>query len=305
MDKKLKILVATDFSKNSDDAIRTAWEWAQKLETGLAVVNVADISSGFGMSPFDHPSLTNFEDVLRKEFGDTLDKQIKKICPNDFEKIERQILFGPVVETLLDKIETENIELAVLGTKGHSKFEHLYMGSITEKMAQLSPVPVLAVKDDKVHTPDTLLVALDLNYDARELFWAKKIAKTFNSKIHLAHVVSPEISDNDFIQQEIERSKVQCIEDILDLGEKLAKEELELASKELQKEQIDSSWSVAKTDSSSPAKSLLKLIEENPTDLLVIGTHGRSGITKWLMGSVAESLIRKAPTSMLIMKNLF
>ena len=53
-----------------------------------------------------------------------------------------------------------------------------------------------------------------------------------------------------------------------------------------------------------PSTAILELLEKNPTSLLIMGTHGRTGVNKWLMGSVAENLIRKANSSLLIMKEL-
>ena len=51
-----------------------------------------------------------------------------------------------------------------------------------------------------------------------------------------------------------------------------------------------------------PAASIVKVAEDTPCDLIVLGTHGRTGLRRLLMGSVAEHVLRKAPCSVLVVK---
>lgn len=52
----------------------------------------------------------------------------------------------------------------------------------------------------------------------------------------------------------------------------------------------------------SPAQAILELAGEEHFDLIVMGTHGRTGVGRWVMGSVAEKVVRGAPTAVLTVK---
>ena len=52
----------------------------------------------------------------------------------------------------------------------------------------------------------------------------------------------------------------------------------------------------------NPAKKIVHLAKEEKADLIVMGTHGRTGVTRALMGSIAEAVVRRAPCPVLIMK---
>ena len=54
-----------------------------------------------------------------------------------------------------------------------------------------------------------------------------------------------------------------------------------------------------------PAVQIVDLAKENQVDLIVVGTHGRGGLERMLMGSVAEQILRKAPCPVLVVKNPF
>lgn len=54
----------------------------------------------------------------------------------------------------------------------------------------------------------------------------------------------------------------------------------------------------------SPAASIIKIAEEIACDLVVLGTHGRSGVSRILMGSVAEQVLRGSPCPVLVVKGL-
>jgi nucleotide-binding universal stress UspA family protein len=52
----------------------------------------------------------------------------------------------------------------------------------------------------------------------------------------------------------------------------------------------------------TPATDILRLAEEHNVDMIVMGTHGRTGLGRMLMGSVAESIVRRAPCPVLTVK---
>jgi nucleotide-binding universal stress UspA family protein len=55
-------------------------------------------------------------------------------------------------------------------------------------------------------------------------------------------------------------------------------------------------------EAGDPATEILRVAREVPCDLIVLGTHGRTGLTRLVLGSVAEEVLRKAPCSVLTVK---
>jgi nucleotide-binding universal stress UspA family protein len=84
--------------------------------------------------------------------------------------------------------------------------------------------------------------------------------------------------------------------------------ELELNAKAMLERAIDANWAVGKTivravRQGPPYLEITRYAQETNIDLIVIGTHGRSGLAHMLLGSVAEKVVRKAPCPVLTVRH--
>jgi len=131
------------------------------------------------------------------------------------------------------------------------------------------------------------------DYSKSALKYAINFAKKFNAELYLIYVVEPIIYPPDF-------SMGQIAIPTLDLGmDKRAFEELnKLAEKEIPKELIANT--IVKTG--KPFIEIIESAEEENIDLIIIATHGHTGMEHILFGSTAEKVVRKAPCPVLTLR---
>lgn len=133
-----------------------------------------------------------------------------------------------------------------------------------------------------------ILVAVDFEETSdAALAYARSLAKKYGAQLHLMHVMEnlflrPMANDPRDIEAGISRR----------LADRLTEE---------QRHDVDAVQVLRKSD--APADELVKYAAEQPIDLIVIGTHGRSGVAHLLMGSVAEKVVRSSPCPVLIVRH--
>jgi len=134
-----------------------------------------------------------------------------------------------------------------------------------------------------------ILVPLDGSELAeRALPPALSLAQAMSAKVVLLRVVPPlirDISAERYRQLALEISENQAREYLRSIHSMLASTAMELSTK---------------TKVGPVAESILACVQENNVDLIVMSTHGRSGISRWMHGSVAEKVLRHAPCATLI-----
>ncbi|HEU4733207.1 MAG TPA: universal stress protein [Kofleriaceae bacterium] len=193
-----------------------------------------------------------------------------------------------IVQVLRDDDE---LGLVVMGTHGRTGFERILLGSVTEKVLRHAPCPVLAVPArGKISEFRHVLCPVDFSDSSRQaVALAAELAAPGGDGITLFHVIempstysgSPPMEG---FRADFDRKSTRLLEDWA----------RELAAK----------VSVPVTVRSrigSPGARTLAFLDEDPTfDLVVMGSHGRTGLTRVLLGSVAEKVVRHAACPVLI-----
>jgi nucleotide-binding universal stress UspA family protein len=174
---------------------------------------------------------------------------------------------------IIDVAEEESAELIVMSTRGHDGFAHLMLGSVTERVLHHAPCPVLAVRDDK--PLNKILVTLD----GSELSEA-----ALEPAINTARRLEAEVT----LLQVVEKLKDEDAGYLAGVAARYADDAVQPATVTLY---------------GSPVTQILNHIQENEIDLVVMSTHGRSGIRRWLYGSVSEKLLRHAPCAVMIVRS--
>ncbi|MBT2970295.1 MAG: hypothetical protein B6D72_14005 [gamma proteobacterium symbiont of Ctena orbiculata] len=147
---KQPILVPVDFSVASEAALLKAFELAECLKVRVVVLHVVH-------DPVDMPGYyTNM--VKKKRFARMqdaarvmLDAFIKKFrkkysTRKRLKRAERMLVIGLPVTRILQVAEKIDASMVIMGSRGMTGFKHLMLGSVAERVVQLSPQPVLVVK---------------------------------------------------------------------------------------------------------------------------------------------------------------
>ncbi len=138
-----------------------------------------------------------------------------------------------------------------------------------------------------------ILVPIDFSdYSKNALKYAAKFATTFNAKIYLIYVIEPVIYPADFSMGQVALPAVD-----VDMNAR-AKEELE----QLAKREITGLEVVSLIKTGKPFVEIVETALEEDVDLIIIATHGHTGIEHVLFGSTAEKVVRKAPCPVLTIR---
>jgi nucleotide-binding universal stress UspA family protein len=140
-----KIVFATDFSENSNQAFEYALNLARKYDALLVVVHV--ISEPIDLNGFyvPHISFEKLEEEVREGARRMMDR-FCETCLKDYDRYEASIERGLPFAGIIQKAEDVDADLIVLGTHGRTGLDHVLFGSTAEKVVRKSPIPVLTVR---------------------------------------------------------------------------------------------------------------------------------------------------------------
>jgi nucleotide-binding universal stress UspA family protein len=286
-----RILLATDFSgwarRAEDYACALACSW----KATLTVLSVAEFPPG--LNP-DYPVNQQYlADLLKTASSQLVD--LKGRAARRGIVVTTRVATGIPSEEVITAARAEDSDLIVVGTRGKTGLAHVLLGSTAERVVRGAPCPVLTVRMEQADTeqkegassmPVTLeriLVPVDFSdcsLDALE--YAAVMAQQAKASLMLLHVLEPVSYGLDFDLGHF-RSREDVRESWTKRLEELA------ATHQLPHMPIE-----YRLRGGFPADSILDAAQTLPCDLIVMGTHGRRGISHTISGSVAEAVLRKA-----------
>lgn len=288
------ILVPVDFSSTSDKAVQLASLLSKKLDVEVTLLHVLVL---FKADASEVDAKMHQYEQLYEEMARKVEKEIKHRGEHfESNQVHKIVLRGiSASDTILDYIASHDVDLVIMGTHGKSGIKHAIQGSVTEKVVRLSPVPVLTVHPDTSSVDfDHILVPIDFSeYSQRALKVGVQWAELYNATIHCIHVVQREIHPAFY---------AAGISSILELDH-----EVEKRIKDKMEQLIDSLNIPTKKvkfiiKEGKPVNEILQYAEQNSIDLIVMGTHGLTGLDYILMGSTAEKIVRHARVPVLTIK---
>jgi nucleotide-binding universal stress UspA family protein len=182
-------------------------------------------------------------------------------------------------------------DLVVMGTHGRTGVGRILLGSVTERVVRHSPCSVLAVRDGAAAKPfGHVLCPIDFSESSRHAVeLAASLVAPGGAGITLLHVVEVPVSYSG------EPPVAGFVDDLDRQGSRL----LEQWATELRAKV--SVPVTARSRIGSPGVQTLAVLDETPSfDLVVTGSHGRTGLRRVLLGSVAEKILRHAPCPVLV-----
>lgn len=269
-----KILWATDFSDESQDAFVYAEAFARTFGAEIFACHVIP-----GFSPDHYQSAIVVIEELKKR-----ERQMKKAALERFESFQKAmgvefqciIRDGNAAKEIIAVAEEEKVDLIVMGKKGLSAIERLFIGSVANHVLRQSPVPVLMTKK-KPGKPQfkRILVPTDFSdQEDAERDYAWKLAKEFDADITLLHVL--ELHDYEF--------SPRVLEEMLDSVLKKMKQR-----KRKEQEEIKVNEEVYRAINASVG--IVDYADIHKSDLIVISTCTQSKLERFFLGSTTEKVI--------------
>ncbi len=271
-------------------AVTLAAAWKAEL----CVMTVLELYPG--MDP-DYTVNKMYLDHLRTEAIRQLEA-VQSRLKGDGQEITTRIEIGIPSQAVQTVAQTTAADLLVVGTHGRTGLDHVLIGSTAERVVRVAPCPVLAVKADKGGTGTTavgsikrIVVPIDLSscsLDALE--YATQFAKHIGASVTILHAMEPVAYGLDFSLSHAKEWKRQ---------REYLEERLTVLSACLTSFGINTDH-VLKPG--MPTDSITSYVTQHGYDLMVMGTHGRRGISHILVGSIAGTMLRHAPCPVLTVR---
>lgn len=294
-----KVLVASDFSSSSLPALRYGLDLAAKTGAALHLVHV-EVYLG------DPYTMATWSDELVGQARAGLQQMLEEAAQAlsidlPLLTIETVVLRDLSAAGALTRYAGEHhIDVVVMGTHGRRGLRHLLLGSVAEEVVRQAPCPVLTVPEtltagrlsgEAMH----LLVPVDFSKHSKEaLRYAKALATLTGGQIDLLHVIE------ELMHPAFYNTGAISVYDLQPDIEEKARVHLKRIDEETGATALPVQYAV---QSGYAAAEIIDYAKEHPIGLIVMATHGLTGLAHFFMGSVAEKVARMAPCPVFVVKS--
>ncbi|WP_135827894.1 universal stress protein [Halorussus halobius] len=280
-----EILLPVDGSEGTDEAVAHALDVAERFDATASVVHVADTN---------RDSVT----VVGTEVVDALEREGEEIVESTAETARRrgvdvrtEVVQGDPASAIAEYAAERGMDLVAMPTHGRSTIGEYVLGSVTERVVRLAEVPVLTVRtrgEARTAFPyESVLVATDGSEAARAATdRGVELAAALDAAVQAVSVVDDASLGPDVRSEAASR--------------KLDGDATEAASAAADRAREAGVEDVAETVRHGDVHGeILAAVEETDADAVVLGTSGRGGVDRVLLGSVAERVVRTSPVPVL------
>ena len=295
-----RILLATDCSTRAEGAEIYACKVAELWGATLTVMNVLEFAPG--LDP-EYPACRLYLAELMKQTTRDF-AQLKARAADRGIEVRTRIATGIPSEEVLAAAKAEDADLIIVGTAGKTGLAHILLGSTAERIIRTASCPVLAVRTERSGAEhsvgstshpaalDRIAVPVDFSdcsLDALE--YAAVVAQRAQASLMLLHVMEPVSYGLDFtfpLQAAREHKR------------NIVTERLAGLVAALEAANVKSEFLVR---GGLPPDSILDAARAWSADVIVMGTHGRRGLSHAFYGSVVESVLRKSHCPILTVRS--
>ncbi len=287
------IVVPLDFSDVSEAALTRAIAIGERANAWLHLVHAI---LPLDMSGFRHEFSSSMADGAWERMRENAETDLA-VAANRARGAGLHVTETVVEDAPIDAIETtyqaKEGDMIVMGTHGYSGIKHLMLGSVTEKTLRTIHAPVFCVKgsEEKQREPiKKMIVATDFSEPAAfAASFAMDLAEDHGASVEIVHVTqSPTTTAAPYgvpLSTEYLMAVRQAAQKrVKELEESLTREKVSIDT------YVQEGWAPGIINERAKAIG---------ADLVVMGTHGHTGIKHVLLGSVAERVVRTAPCSVL------
>ncbi len=140
-----RILVPTDFSEYSRNALRYATAFANSFHARLVLIHSCEHTVlGAGTEAY-HFSVPEYIAKVEESERTTLEEWGEEIRRQGVA-VETVFVVGPAANAIVDSAREKDVDMVIIATHGRTGFSHLMFGSTAEKVVRMAPCPVLTVK---------------------------------------------------------------------------------------------------------------------------------------------------------------
>lgn len=266
------ILLPTDFQQSARRAFLYGVTLAMGMPARLEILHVIKVPADAPGAPRDSRYLRSLKTAALLNLG-----RLTEAAREKGAQAQPLLRYGVPAAGILEVVKQVHAEMIVIGTEGRTGWDRLRLGSTAEAVVREAPCPVLAVHgglagDAPGHPARIrlrrLLVATDFSvYAGAALHAVARLAASFNAKVCLLHAAEPSADS------------------------KPAERRLAKLVQELRYQHIEAESVYAAGD---PVEIILIQAAAWQADLIAVGTRGRRGLSRIMLGSVAAEVLKRA-----------
>ena len=282
-----KILVPLDGSRTAESVLPYIRDLAPRFDSHVDVL-------GTGMGKKERRVNLLLEDYTKR--------MAVNLCGDSIEA-EPILLYGNAADKILDYTAQNEIDLIVMATHGRSGITRWWMGSVAEKVINEAPTPVLLIPSKRPKKSDIakkssflkILVPLDgSDIGQAALPYVEALAIETGASVDLLQVISPPGTvEASILGGSDWRKFVKAMQDA-------AEEYLNSIAEKLNGKGIKTACEVVTGD---PADKIVEFAEDNKISLIAMSTHGRTGLARWMLGSVTDKVLHGAKLPMWLVRS--
>jgi len=295
---KRKVLVPLDGSPFAERVLAFLRHLARPDATELLLVHISQPSQYYTVLV---PDAVHTVDVTywKEQAEKYLQRKTQELQSEGYD-VESVLSDGDVASSICDVADAQDVDLIAMTTHGRSGIEKWVLGSVADRVIRSAHQPVFLVRPQEEPTPatpiDRILVPLDGSRLAEQaLSEAIELAKANKSEIWLLQSVEfPEYWGEEYAGMHAMPALISTEEQ-----EAAAREYLRQSAEQLTSAGISVQIVVT---TGHAASAISDVVADNEIDLIVMSTHGRSGLSRWVFGSVAEKVVRLAECPVLLIR---
>jgi nucleotide-binding universal stress UspA family protein len=277
---KGNILVPIDFSETSISALRFAGQFATYSHSSLTLLHVVPTLLGGRFLP---------NTLLRT----TAEKNLASLVRKHLGRLSHKILIdeGSAFQQICKVAESEDSSMIIMSTHGYTGYKHTLLGSTAERVIRYAPCPTF-VLGANARLPKTqfkrILVPVDFSKNSKPLLaFALKFARSRRARVSLCHTVelplyAPQAGPNmEVLTKEMIKQAAGKLKTLFN--------KLPAGMRGSQNVRVGDAFD-----------EIAREAKERKSDLIIIATHGFTGIQHMLLGSTTEKVLRSAPCPVLV-----
>lgn len=293
-----RVLVPVDFSAVSVNGLLVGAEVARRFDAHLHVLHVEIATAAFAEALTGTNTIHDV-DVAVRSHRKALQARLKEFVARtlgeaaDAETVVIDAIF--VADAIVQYAEEHGMDLVCMGGTGHRAIERLVLGDTTARVLRHSHVPVLTLRSEIAFDDfRSVLVAVDLGEGSRRVIEMGAALASPEGRLTVMHVIES-AEERGLYRIPLEapaediRAAVEWCEGAL--GDLLTGVDPKIAAP-------------VRVVVGRPGASILAVEKEMEPDVTVVGTHGRHGLDRLVLGSVAERVARRATGPVLVVPNL-
>lgn len=298
-----RILIPLDGSPRAEVILSLVARILRREDAEILLLRVVDVPAAVG-----RVSLAEIR-TQERDAAQTYIHDVARRFSGSGAKVHGRVAEGSPAEAILDVARSEGATLIAMSTHGRTGLARWALGSVAEKVARASEVPVLLVRSFRRKSTGDLEPVVPQEIPFKRMLFAtdgsptstaalgpaEKFAQLYGSSVLVLHVEAPVLPPSAVLPgMEVALPTPIAPPTPSEQDEVTAKPAARFGQAGLQATRL--------TTVGEPAGEILDLSINRGMDLIALGTHGRSGLARWALGSVAERVLRSTEVPLLLVR---